>query len=152
MRLGGIDAYQKASQLGQSSARGGDSSKVLVEWLHEAGHGRGSETSKRKGKGKGKAVDMEQSCGRLRRVSLCWLMRRLTPRRMLEIGAVSPSNYANCSTWIENHPIDVHSQHPHILQQDFFERPVPTLEAEHFDVISCSLVLNFLDDPQERGV
>jgi 25S rRNA (adenine2142-N1)-methyltransferase len=71
---------------------------------------------------------------------------------MLEIGAVSPSNYANCSTWIENHPIDVHSQHPHIFEQDFFERPIPTLEAEQFDVISCSLVLNFVDDPQERGV
>jgi 25S rRNA (adenine2142-N1)-methyltransferase len=66
LRLGGIDAYQKASQLGQSSARGGDSSKVLIEWLHEAGYGRGSEASTRKGKGKGKATDMGQSCGRLR--------------------------------------------------------------------------------------
>jgi hypothetical protein len=64
LRLGGIDAYQKASQLGQSSARGGDSSKVLVEWLHGAGYGRGSEASI--GKGKGKAGDMEQSCDRLR--------------------------------------------------------------------------------------
>jgi 25S rRNA (adenine2142-N1)-methyltransferase len=51
--LGGIDAYQKASQLGQSSIRGGDSSKVLVAWLHatrydrEAGRpGTGKKASK----------------------------------------------------------------------------------------------------------
>jgi 25S rRNA (adenine2142-N1)-methyltransferase len=31
--LGGIDAYQHASTLGQSQQRGGDSSKILVEWL-----------------------------------------------------------------------------------------------------------------------
>jgi 25S rRNA (adenine2142-N1)-methyltransferase len=33
---GGLENYQVASTLGQSSARGGDSSKVLVEWLREA--------------------------------------------------------------------------------------------------------------------
>src|SRR5436305_431071 len=30
---GGLESYQIASNLGQTSARGGDSSKVLVEWL-----------------------------------------------------------------------------------------------------------------------
>ncbi|WBW71214.1 rRNA (adenine) methyltransferase activity Bmt2 [Schizosaccharomyces osmophilus] len=29
----GIDAYQKASQNGQNSQKGGDSSKILVEWI-----------------------------------------------------------------------------------------------------------------------
>lgn len=33
--LGGLEAYQHASTLGQSSQRGGDSSKVLVRWLKE---------------------------------------------------------------------------------------------------------------------
>lgn len=33
--LGGITAYQHASTLGQSSERGGDSSKVLIQWLRE---------------------------------------------------------------------------------------------------------------------
>lgn len=33
---GGLETYQFASTLGQSSSRGGDSSKVLVEWLQEA--------------------------------------------------------------------------------------------------------------------
>lgn len=31
--LGGLDAYQRASQLGQSKDRGGDSSRILVNWL-----------------------------------------------------------------------------------------------------------------------
>jgi 25S rRNA (adenine2142-N1)-methyltransferase len=35
--LGGLDSYQKASTLGQSNQRGGDSSVVLVEWLKELG-------------------------------------------------------------------------------------------------------------------
>jgi len=33
--LGGIEGYQHASTLGQSQQRGGDSSKVLIEWLKE---------------------------------------------------------------------------------------------------------------------
>lgn len=33
--LGGLEAYQHASTLGQSSQRGGDSSKILVRWLKE---------------------------------------------------------------------------------------------------------------------
>lgn len=33
--LGGLEAYQHASTLGQSSQRGGDSSKVLIKWLKE---------------------------------------------------------------------------------------------------------------------
>ena len=30
---GGIESYQKASLLGQANDRGGDSSKILMEWL-----------------------------------------------------------------------------------------------------------------------
>lgn len=33
--LGGLEAYQHASTLGQSSQRGGDSSKVLIKWLKQ---------------------------------------------------------------------------------------------------------------------
>ncbi|WVR09176.1 hypothetical protein IAU60_006238 [Kwoniella sp. DSM 27419] len=118
--LGGLEAYQEASKLGQSRERGGDSSKVLVQWLVEMG----MKTSTIKGKGK---------------------------LRMLEIGALTPDNYAACSSWIQNHPIDLNSQHPSIKQQDFFERPLPTSEEERFDLISCSLVLNFVNSPAERG-
>lgn len=33
--LGGIEAYQHASSLGQSSERGGDTSRVLISWLNQ---------------------------------------------------------------------------------------------------------------------
>lgn len=48
-------------------------------------------------------------------------------------------------------PIDLHSQHPRILEQDFFTRPLPSAADEAFNVISCSLVLNFVDRPEDRG-
>ena len=71
--------------------------------------------------------------------------------RMLEIGALTPDNYASCSSWIDNNPIDLHSQHPNIFEQDFFERPVPSSITEQFDIISCSMVLNFVADSRDRG-
>lgn len=64
---------------------------------------------------------------------------------MLEIGALRPDNYKQ--TWITNYPIDLHSQHPDILEQDFMQRPTDLL----VDVISASLVLNFVESPQDRG-
>ncbi|KAL7421307.1 25S rRNA (adenine2142-N1)-methyltransferase [Cryptotrichosporon argae] len=122
--LGGLEAYQAASVLGQSGERGGDSSKVLVSWLRELG--RAPPPLDRKGK----------------------QPERL---RMLEIGALKPDNYASCSTWIDNSPLDLHARHPDILEQDFLLRPVPGTDAERHDIVSCSLVLNFVADAAERG-
>ena len=48
-------------------------------------------------------------------------------------------------------PIDLHSQHPNIIQQDFFDRPIPANDDEKFDIVSCSLVLNFVPEPRDRG-
>jgi 25S rRNA (adenine2142-N1)-methyltransferase len=70
---------------------------------------------------------------------------------MLELGALLPNNYEACKSWIENHPIDLNSRHPEIVEQDFLQRPRPTSDAERFDVISCSLVINFVPDPKDRG-
>ncbi len=77
-------------------------------------------------------------------------MCELRPR-MLEIGALTPDNYATCSKWIENHPIDLNSRHPAIGEEDFLHRVEPQADAQRFDVISCSLVLNFVPDPKDRG-
>ncbi|WVW79047.1 hypothetical protein I302_101010 [Kwoniella bestiolae CBS 10118] len=118
--LGGLNAYQIASTLGQSKERGGDSSKVLVRWLDELG------------------IKQE-------------MVAQSSKLRMLEIGALMPDNYASCSKWIDNHPIDLHSQHPDILEQDFLQRPLPAREQDAFDVVSCSLVLNFVSSPADRG-
>lgn len=70
---------------------------------------------------------------------------------MLEIGALLPDNYDSCASWIENHPIDLNSRHASIVEQDFLQRPLPKNDAERFDVISCSLVMNFVPDARDRG-
>lgn len=70
--------------------------------------------------------------------------------RMLEIGALKPDNYAGCK-WILNTPIDLRSNHPGITEQDFLLRDLPRGDEDRFDVISCSLVINFVPDVRNRG-
>lgn len=50
--MGGLDAYQKASQMGQTKERGGDSGRVLVPWLEELGWGSSGSKGKLKDEGK----------------------------------------------------------------------------------------------------
>ncbi len=70
---------------------------------------------------------------------------------MLEIGALSPNNYAARQPYILNTPIDLNSRHPQILKQDFMDRKVPQQEKDMFDLVSCSLVLNFVPTAEDRG-
>lgn len=137
---GGIEQYQRASIAGQDNTRGGDTSKLLVEWLQELG-----------------ITSAERSSTE-------------NTLSLLEVGSLSSQNA--CSTKgifnaIER--IDLNSQDPkHIKQQDFMKRPLPgvgnhtkmqngkknsTIEQipETFDVISLSLVVNYVSDPQTRG-
>jgi len=123
--------YQRASLLGQSKERGGDSSKVLIKWLRD------------------RNLDEVNQIDRTHVASEA--PEPYTKRRLLEIGALTHDNFRSCSTWLDNHPIDLHSNHPRILQQDFFQRPLPNCEADQFDIISCSLVLNFVAEPRQRG-
>ncbi|ESX01919.1 hypothetical protein KL918_005311 [Ogataea parapolymorpha] len=114
-KRGGLEVYQAASVQGQSSQRGGDSSKKLVEWLKDLGYN------------KDNAVALEIGCLNSRNlVSTCGLFSKVVK-------------------------IDLHSQEPDILEQDFMERPLPKSAAEQFDLISCSLVVNFVPDPHLRG-
>lgn len=70
----------------------------------------------------------------------------------LEIGCLSPINYISTSKIFQNIVrIDLNSQSPLILQQNFMERPLPKSENEKFNLISCSLVINFVPSPKERG-
>lgn len=115
-KLGGIDLYQRASLQGQSLDRGGDTSKVLLEWLPST---------------EVKALD-----------------RRL---RMLEVGALSTRNACSTSGLFDMVHIDLNSQEPGIKQQDFMERPIPTQSSDKFDIISLSLVVNFVPDAAGRG-
>lgn len=105
-KLGGLEMYQRASICGQSSQRGGDSSKLLVEWL-------GSQKY----------------------------------NKLLEIGCLQVDNFCAKSRIFSSHKrIDLNSQHPLIEAMDFMDMPY-----EQFDVISLSLVLNYVATPQARG-
>lgn len=115
---GGLKQYQRASEQGQSADRGGDSSKILVDWLKDTGKARHSSM------------------------------------RLLEVGALRVDNACSKSEIIEIERIDLRSQHPLIKEQDFMKRSIPetiNLPEEGFDVISLSLVVNFVSNAQERG-
>ncbi|KAK5627949.1 hypothetical protein RRF57_003664 [Xylaria bambusicola] len=117
--LGGIQKYQQASLQGQRNDRGGDSSRVLMEWLKPKFHASG--------------LTADGSV------------------RMLEVGALSTTNECSKSGYFDMERIDLNSQGEGILQQDFMKRPLPTDNTQTFDIISLSLVLNFVPDAQGRG-
>lgn len=115
-KLGGLDHYQQASLQGQSHERGGDTSRVLLEWLPAA-----------------------------------TLKSRDEPVRMLEVGALSTKNACSTSGAFDVVHIDLHSQETGILEQDFMDRPLPANDSDKFDIISLSLVLNFVPEAEGRG-
>ncbi|KAK3322330.1 putative methyltransferase-domain-containing protein [Apodospora peruviana] len=124
--LGGLVRYQEASLQGQRHDRGGDSSRVLMQWL---------EPYLSSGKKAGNENEHE-------RVSL----------RMLEVGALSTQNACSKSGYFDTiERIDLNSQGEGILQQDFMQRPLPADDSERFDIVSLSLVLNFVPEPKGRG-
>lgn len=118
---GGIEKYQKASLLGQSNDRGGDSSKILLEWI-------------------------EPISSELKSLIIAG-----TPLRLLEVGALSVSNACSKSRLFDIERIDLNSQASGIKQQDFMERPLPQDGGEQFDIISLSLVLNYVPDAVGKG-
>lgn len=120
---GGLKTYQAASITGQSSERGGDSSRVLVDWLQDLGL---------PGAYTGKAEDGEKC-------------------RLLEVGALSTDNACSKRRYLDVERIDLNSQAAGILQQDFMQRPLARTDAERFDIISLSLVLNYVPDAEGRG-
>jgi 25S rRNA (adenine2142-N1)-methyltransferase len=71
----------------------------------------------------------------------------------LEIGCLSSKNEISmCKIFKKIERIDLHSQEPGIIEeQDFLKRPKPKSDLEKFDLISCSLVVNFVPTPNQRG-
>jgi 25S rRNA (adenine2142-N1)-methyltransferase len=118
---GGIESYQRASLTGQAKDRGGDSSKILMEWLEPVTPSLKNDISKGH------------------------------PVRLLEVGALSTNNACSRSQLFEVERIDLHSQAEGIKQQDFMERPLPRDAKEQFDIISLSLVLNYVPDAAGKG-
>ena len=123
-RSGGLAEYQRASIQGQSHERGGDSSKVLMEWLSQD-----------------HVIPQIPEEG-------------FSKLHMLEVGALNVNNACSRSRLFDVTRIDLHSQHSGIEVQDFMERPLlPTeqLMTEGFDVVSLSLVVNYVGDAAGRG-
>lgn len=115
---GGLESYQTASKLGQSLDRGGDSSKLLLDWI---------------------------------KPQLSEWNTTLPKLRVLEVGALSTKNACSRTPTFDVSRIDLNSQEPGILKQDFMERPLPSTDAERFHLISLSLVLNYVPDATGRG-
>lgn len=89
-----------------------------------------------------------------------WLKTKYTaqiggPKRLtaLEIGCLSANNAISTSKiFLEVVRLDLNSQnHSKILQQDFMLRPLPRNDTERFNLVSCSLVINFVPSPEQRG-
>lgn len=118
---GGIESYQRASLQGQSHDRGGDSSKILMEWLEPV-------------------VPALKGC-----------VEEGQPLKLLEVGALSVNNACSRCKLFAVERIDLNSQGEGILQQDFMERPLPKDRSERFDIISLSLVLNYVPDALGKG-
>ncbi|CAI7628384.1 unnamed protein product [Penicillium manginii] len=117
---GGLESYQTASKIGQSLERGGDSSKLLLDWI---------------------------------KPQLSTWTANLPKLRVLEVGALSTKNVISKTPSLTVSRIDLNSQEPGILKQDFMERPLPAADAdeERFHLISLSLVLNYVPDATGRG-
>ena len=71
--------------------------------------------------------------------------------KLLEVGALSTTNACSRSGLFDIVRIDLHSQAEGIIQQDFMDRPLPVGNIDRFDIISLSLVLNFVPSPLGRG-
>lgn len=141
--LGGLEAYQAASLTGQDPERGGDSSVKLVEWLREGGALRGKDGgSARRGHLLSHSHDHRDGNG----------------LRVLEIGALSSKNAIASAIGYgirEIKRVDLHSQEPEMIQQiDFMDLPAPLptrVHEEGFDIVSLSLVLNYVASAAARG-
>ncbi|KAL5334574.1 putative methyltransferase-domain-containing protein [Aspergillus crustosus] len=115
---GGLKSYQIASKLGQSLERGGDSSRVLIDWMGP---------------------------------QLAAFKNTSFKLRVLEVGALSTRNACSQNEHLDVARIDLNSQEPGILRQDFMERPLPPDDCDRVHLISLSLVLNYVPDPVARG-
>ncbi|KAK5459496.1 25S rRNA (adenine2142-N1)-methyltransferase [Exophiala xenobiotica] len=136
---GGLATYQLASTIGQSAERGGDSSRVLVRWLRP-------ELSSFFQNSKSKST----------------LSPKPNPKpllRILEIGALSTTNALNIPGATTVRRIDLRSSGPGIEEADFMTFPLPNARdgrgewqgERGYDVLSLSLVLNYVPDARGRG-
>jgi 25S rRNA (adenine2142-N1)-methyltransferase len=88
------------------------------------------------------------------------------PTRLLEVGAISTelldaakrtelkegSEVAKNKYRLQVRAIDLHAMHEGIEEADFLEIPIPTRKVEaRYDVVVCSMVINCVTTPEQRG-
>jgi len=71
--------------------------------------------------------------------------------RLLEVGALKHDNFRSCTSWIDVSPMDLRSRHPAIIEQNFLLMDSEVEHHEKWDIISLSLVVNFVPEPRDRG-
>ena len=134
--LGGLEAYQKMSVIGQGNDRGGGSEKVLIAWLGELGYP--------------ECLGQDKMRYVLSRLAFLYYGQSDSSCRVLEVGALKPDNFASCSSWMDVTCIDLNSRHPSIKEQDFLLLDEDE-NREKWDLVSLSLVVNFVPEPKDRG-
>ncbi len=147
-----LELYQRASLSGQASERGGDTSKILRSWLEpvRAAAAAAAAAASSLGSGTKGQQPLPLSLPLPPPPPQQQQQQRL---RMLEIGALSEHNACSRLGLFDVTRIDLHARGgaTGIQRQDFMERPLPTCDAERFDMISLSLVLNYVPDAAARG-
>ncbi|KIW97218.1 uncharacterized protein Z519_02610 [Cladophialophora bantiana CBS 173.52] len=168
---GGLKAYQLASRTGQSAERGGDSSRVLVRWLDEELRARKAALAvvrsgcpePRQREWRAPHNDDDDDADRDdAEQDRSTKPTGLKPLRILEIGALSTRNALNVAGVTRVRRIDLRSADEGIEEMDFMHLPLPLPrdaegkggwddERGYYDVLSLSLVLNYVPDPKARG-
>ncbi|KAG8835549.1 hypothetical protein FRC18_000318 [Serendipita sp. 400] len=143
--LGGLERYQAMSAIGQSSFKGGGAERVLIPWLKEMKETTlGDEYRAKRQRKSGRTMPEDPSP-----------QKQAKKMRLLDVGALKHDNYMRASSMIEATAMDLHSRHPSIIERDFLTISPglsnDELGRQPWDVISLSLVLNFVPDPKERG-
>ncbi|KAI8910278.1 hypothetical protein EDD86DRAFT_137035 [Gorgonomyces haynaldii] len=72
------------------------------------------------------------------------------PMRMLDVGAISGELYQKYK-FLQVVSIDLNSQTPAVIKQDFMLRPKPESDQDKFHIVCLSLVINFVGDITQRG-
>lgn len=123
---GGIEEYQKASIAGQSTTRGGDTSKLLVEWLEESWPQKIS---------KDKPFSLLE-IGCLSAENHCSTCGIFDPVERIDLNSQAPESIVQQDFMERTLP-----------KQSTGDIP----SAERFDFISLSLVVNYVPDHFQRG-
>ena len=157
-KLGGLSAYQNASLRGGSLQKGwGAAGKWLVAALTRRGILGTIKTKETRKNDLGDGITEKESQNDVLDINATgvdvFLHKKQSPvklTRMLDVGAIDGLVY-NQFKFMQVVSIDLNSKSPKVMQQDFFERPLPSNDSELFEIVGLSLVLNFLGDAKSRG-